>query len=417
MGQAERKRDMAHARNAPSDSKRWLLCAGALRRCRELGLDNNQGNTASREGTAAHWVRENCLELGLDPYDFIGTKIEIEGETFECDADMASALQPGIDRIRQFDGQLFVEKRVSTTPWVGLDEAGNEQGGTLDCGVVSDDLIVVSDLKYGLNIPVTAIRNYQQVLYALGFYEQIARHLTKATKFLIIIDQPRNNAGGGEWEVTLQELREIGEWIKERAALTFDPNAPCTPSSDACAWCPASRLIGACPEHESWTLDMLETELDDLDDFTDIGKPISPPKPDGLTPKRLGVIFQHRSILKKFIERIELHVKRDVLAGEGDLYGLKAVAGNRSKRVHKNEEESQEWLEENGYERAQFINEQLKTPAQLDKVCGRGKFPKDLVDGGDPKPTIVSIEDARPALPAENFVDDEVDDLDDFDEV
>lgn len=408
---------MAHARNAPSDSKRWLLCAGALRRCRELGLDNSEGNTASREGTAAHWVRETALDLGLDAYDFVGTTITVEGETFTCDVDMADALQSGIDRIRQFEGQLFVEKRVDTTPWVGLDEEGNPQGGTLDAGVVGDDLIVVSDLKYGRNIPVEAIRNYQQVLYALGFYEQIAKHLTKATRFLIVVDQPRNGAGGGEWETTLEELQKIGEWIKERAKLTFDPNASCTPSSDACMWCPASKQLGACPEYEAWTLEMLETDLEDLDDFAEYGVDVKPPAPDGLTPERLGVIFKHRSILKKFIERIEAHVTREVRAGEGEAYGLKAVAGNRSRRKHKDEDKSKSWLEENGYEHAQIINEELKTPAQLDKVCGRGKFPRDLVDGGDPKPTIVSIEDARPALPAENFVDSEVDDLDDLDEV
>lgn len=405
---------MAHARNAPSDSKRWLHCAGALRRCKDLGIDNSEGNTASREGTAAHWVREVCLDLGLDPYDFIGTKIQVDEETFLCDDDMASALQPGIDQLRSFSGKLFVEKRVNITPWVGLDEDGNEQFGTLDAGIVCEEVIVISDLKYGRHIAVGAIRNFQQVLYALGFYEQFARHATKATKFLIIIDQPRNSAGGGEWEVELEELRAIGEWIKERARLTFDPNAPCTPSKEGCEWCPASKRFGACGEYETWVLDQLQTELDDLDDFEEFGAELPLPKVESLSPSRLSAIFQNRSLLKKFIERVEQHVTRAVRGGDGEAYGLKAVDGKRSKRVHVDEEKSKTWLLENGYELDKIITIELKTPAQLDKVCGKGKFPKDLISGGEPTPTVVSIEDARPALPTEAQMDEEIEDLEDF---
>lgn len=405
---------MAHARNAPSDSKRWLLCPGALNRCKTLGLKDDGGNTASREGTAAHWVRETCLELGLDPYDFIGTRIAVEGETFVCDDGMASALQDGIDQIRRYDGPLFIELRVNITPWTGLDEDGNEQFGTLDAGVVGKDLIVISDLKYGANIPVEAIKNFQQVIYALGFYEQVAKHLTKATKFLIIIDQPRNSAGGGEWPVTLEELQKLGEWIKERAKLTFDPNAPCIASKEACTWCPAAKALGQCAEYDQWQTELFEADLDDLDDFVEFGTELKLPDPEVLTPERLGVIYQHRSIMKKFIERVEALVKRDVLQGRGEDYGLKAVAGKRSPRKHRDGFESEMWLFENGYKDAQIINRQLKTPSQLDKVCGRGKFPEDLIIGGNPTPTIVSIEDARLALPVENFIDEEVEDLDDF---
>jgi hypothetical protein len=405
---------MAHARNAPSDSKRWLLCLGALRLCKELGLDNSEGNTASREGTAAHWVREISLDLGLDPYDFINAKIQVDDETFVCDDDMAGALQWGIDRIRQFSGQIFIEKRVNITPWVGLDEDGNEQLGTLDVGIVCEEVIVISDLKFGRYIPVQAIRNYQQVLYALGFYEQFARHLTAATKFLIIIDQPRNSAGGGEWEVTLDELRAIGEWIKERAAKTFDPDAPRTPSNDACAFCSAAMRFGACPEYESWIMDQLETDLDDLEDFIEFGTELRPPRVEVMTPSRLSALFQNRSIIKKFIERVEKHVVHEVQSGMGDIYGLKAIAGKRSKRVHVDEQRSTAWLKENGYTDDEIIINQLKTPAQLDKVCGKGNFPSELISGGEPTPTVVSIEDARPAMPLDAILIEEVNDLDDF---
>jgi hypothetical protein len=211
--------------------------------------------------------------------------------------DVGHALLPGIDRCRQFLGKTFIELRVNTTPWVGRDEDGNEQGGTLDFGCVGEELIVISDLKFGRNIPVEAIRNYQQVLYALGFYHQVAKHITKATKFLIIIDQPRNSAGGGEWPVELAELEAIGEWIKVRAAETFDPAAPCTPSKDACTWCPAAKKMGACPEYEAWQISMLEQEIQDLDDFDAFGSALTVPDVSVMTPARITAIYMHRAML------------------------------------------------------------------------------------------------------------------------
>lgn len=359
-------------------------------------------------------MREECLELGLDPYDFIGTTVQMDGQRFICDEDMADALLPGIDRIRQFSGPVFVELRVNISPWVGLDEDGNEQFGTLDAGIVGDDLIVISDLKFGRGIPVEVYKNYQQVIYALGFYEQVAKYLTKATRFLIIIDQPRNAEGGGEWETDIDELRAIGEWIKERAALTFDGEAPCEPSKEACMWCPASKQMGACPEYETWQLSLFELDVMELDDVEDFDAELVMPDAATLNDSRLKVIYQHRAMMRKFIDRVEAEVIGATKAGEGSRFGTKLVSGKRSNRKHKDELESELWLFESGFSDDQIINKQLKTVAQLDKVCGKGKFPKDLIVGGEPRPVVAPIEDARPALQAANFIDEEVEDLDDF---
>lgn len=355
-----------------------------------------------------------CLELGFDPFDFTGTKIQVEGETFECDDDMAAALLSGIDRCRQFLGKTFVELRVDTTPWVGHDEDGNPQGGTLDFGCIGEDLIVISDLKFGRNIPVEAIKNYQQVLYALGFYHQVAKHLTKATRFLIIIDQPRNAAGGGEWEVSLDELEAMGEWIKVRAAETFNPNAPCTPSKDACTWCPAAKKMGACPEYESWTLSLFEQDIQDLDDFDDFGSEMTLPDPAVMTPARVSAIYMHRAMLRAFIDRVEKLITSETKSGFGDRYGMKLVEGDRSRRYHIDPKKSEEWLLENGFDSELIIHKELKSPSKLDKIVGRGKFPGELIRGGEKQHIAVPLEDARLAIPTEAATQQEVDDLDDF---
>jgi hypothetical protein len=150
----------AHARLGPSDSSRWLNCAGAVNFTKDYP---NEATEFAAEGTVAHWVREQCLDLGFEPFDFVGTKMRADGFMFEVDAEMAEHLQPGIDEIREFDGPLFVERRISLDRWMP------GQFGTLDAGVAGEKLIVISDLKFGEGVPVQAVENTQQMIYALGF--------------------------------------------------------------------------------------------------------------------------------------------------------------------------------------------------------------------------------------------------------
>lgn len=369
-------------------------------RCKKLGLTGDDGkvNSAADEGTAAHLIRELSLSVGLDAYDFVGTEVDVNGVIYVCDEDMADALQPGIDRVREFQGEMVIEYRVDTTPWVGLDEEGNRQGGTLDCGIIGDEEIIINDLKFGRGIPVEAVGNTQIRLYALGFYEQIAKHKTDATEFRFIIDQPRNAKGGGEWTQTLDELLAFGEYVKERAAMTFDPNAPCTPNMDSCLWCPAAKIDGACPEYEAWNLEFCDIEFENLDDYVEFGIDVETPDPEGLTTARKKAIYDHLPAIRKFLTRVEASVAADVRTGDGEKYGLKVVAGRRSNRKHADEEQSEAWLKKHGFKDDQIITKKLKTPAMLDKIVGKGKFPRDFVVGGEPTPSIVSIEDARPAL-------------------
>lgn len=387
-------------------------------RCKKLGLTGDDGkvNSAADEGTAAHLIRELSLSVGLDAYDFVGTEVDVNGVIYVCDEDMADALQPGIDRVREFHGEMVIEYFVDTTPWVGLDEEGNRQGGTLDCGIIGDEEIIINDLKFGRGIPVEAVGNTQIRLYALGFYEQIAKHKTDATKFRFVIDQPRNAKGGGEWTQTLDELLAFGEYVKERAAMTFDPNAPCTPNVDSCLWCPAAKVDGACPEYEAWNLEFCDIEFENLDDYVEFGIDVETPDPEGLTTSRKKAIYDHLPAIRKFLTRVEASVAADVRTGDGEKYGLKIVAGRRSNRKHADEEQSEAWLKKHGFKDDQIITKKLKTPAMLDKIVGKGKFPREFVVGGEPTPSIVSIEDARPALLVTSDFENLDEDFGDFDD-
>ncbi len=398
----------AHARLSPSDSGRWLNCPGSINFTAKI--KENRSSVHAAEGTVAHSVREDALFLGCDAYEFIGQVREADGMKFEVTEEMADFLQPGIDEIRQYEGEMFIEERLDLGRWMP------GQFGTLDVGIAGKKLIVISDLKFGSGVAVSAVKNTQQMIYALGFWDQIARHITDATDFLIIIDQPRNAAGGGSWSITLDELLAFGDELAEKAKLTESPDAPLIPSDYACQWCPAANVPGrpgGCPAHHQAQAALLDLHLEELDDLDDLGIEWSPPSFDALTPQRRAHIVRQKSSIEKWLER--LHADELALRiSDGPAHGLKAVAGRRPPQKWRDPAPAQAYLEKRVDDVEKIFTKKLITPTQAAKVLGLSRdqqLPSTLIDRGEPKPVLVPEADKRPAI---NHLD-AVDDFDDLD--
>src|SRR5690625_5897994 len=124
-----------------------------------------------------------------------------------------------------------------------------DQFGTVDTLIVRPDLIIVNDFKGGRGVVVDADNNLQMMLYALGAWDQIARHKTEATDFLLVIDQPRVRGQGSEWRTTLRELLIFAEKAAAAALRTLDPNAELVPSIGGCRFCKAAKH-SACRSEE-----------------------------------------------------------------------------------------------------------------------------------------------------------------------
>lgn len=357
-----------------------------------------------------HEGRQICLDWGYDAYDLIGREVEVEGVKGILDEEFADCVQPGIDEINQYNGRLFVEEWVDTTEWVGHDEHGNRQGGTIDALVVGKHLSVISDLKAGRGVAVQAVDNDQQTLYLLGAYRQIIRRLApECESFLVIIDQPRNSAGGGYWHLTLDELLERGERIKAAAAACDAPNAPLTPGPIQCQWCPAANVAGrpgGCPAHAQSMIDEIEMDFEDLDDV----EAWEPPLVAGLTPERLINLSQHRKSIENFLEYAHAMAIQH-LTTHGATAGQKAVLGRAGNRKWASEKSAEAFLRQQ-LPGGDPFNKKLKSPSQSEKEVGKKyKIPNSLIERGEPKPIMVPVEDARPAILS---VEQEFDDVDDL---
>jgi len=395
---------------SPSGAHRWSECPGAPNA--EDGLPDN-ASFAAKEGTFAHDIRERCLKTDKNAADYIGRKGEVEGEKFECDDVMAAHLQHGIDRLRKTaKGHWFIETAVSMEPWVpgGF--------GTLDFGAASRKLIVVDDLKYGAGIVVKPLRNLQLSLYGLGFWRTIARAYTKATDFLIRIDQPRAPGGGGEWETTLGELKEMGSELKRRAKLTEDPNAPRIPGVSQCRFCRAADA-GTCPEYERFNMKLLAAGLPNLDAEDDDAELVLE-DPKRMSPKKRSFIIRHTPMIKEWLAKLHEEALHDANMGR-PVPGMKLVQGRKGPRQWSDEEKAERLLkmyvqEADDVDLEAIYKMTLRSPTQVETVLGKEIYSKlerkglikqsegrlALVDDADKRPAIKSAIALLPNLEKEN---------------
>ena len=385
------------------------------------GLEDPTSEYAA-EGTAAHAISDDCLALGLNADDFIGSKLTVnerdedgnvtQSFTFEWTEEDAEQLQYGLDEIRAFEGEFFGEHRVDLSEVYGVEG----QFGTLDRGVVGKDLIVVGDLKWGRGIPVSPVENKQLMIYALGFWHNIARHRTKAKDFLFIIDQPRCPGGGGHWRCTLDDLLAFREKLREAAPKTLDPNAPRIASEKGCFWCrrrhqPPTEpgAVSGCKTYDEFVLDAIGSKFDDIDEGRMFGEHIPLAQYDEMAANRRTYIVKNRKMIEKWLEGLHAAVIQDGLNGE-EIPGLKVVDGRRGRRTWVDEKKADAFL-------AQQLGEdrftiKLKSVAQAVKSMPPDRRhlladSSDLFIEGTPKPVLVDEKDARPA---KKTVDEKFDD-------
>lgn len=346
------------------------------------------------EGTCAHEIRERCLNEGTDVNEYVGEWLEADGYKFQVEDDWVYALQPGIDRIREAGGEWHFEYKVDLSTWIP------ESFGTLDAGGILPDLIIIDDLKFGRGFVVDAVRNKQMMIYALGFWDNVARHKTDATQFLLRIDQPRGRGadGGSEWYVELDELIKFGEEVAAAAMLTEDPDAPAKVTPKGCHFCKVCSN-GACPELHGFMLN-LSTGFDLTHYEVDTEEGLELITTDRLSPELRSHIIRHKPLFNKWIQSVhDVHLG-DAIAG-APTPGFKAVE-TQSDRDWDDPEEAEEFLIQK-LPQHQVFNKKLKSPAQAEKLLGTRNWKKAekmivrrpgkpaLVDESDPRPPIIPV--------------------------
>lgn len=350
----------------------------------------DEGGIPAAEGTILHSFCEDCLRDDREAHELVGEVREHEGHKLELTEELAELIQVGLDEISMIPGKLFIERKVDLGLWMP------GQFGTLDVGIVGRERIHIWDWKWGY-LPVSPVENEQLMLYALGFWEGIARHKTDAVDFRLHIFQQRAPGGGGEWDVTLDRLLEFGREAKAKARATYADDAPRIPGPKQCIYCDGARSL-TCPEYSEYHLKLIVDEFDEMDERIELGVGPRLRPSSQMTPERRSFILENWPSISKWYERLHADALDDAMKGL-PVPGLKAVMGRNPPRKWADPEAVEPALQR--ALDADAYTKKLVSPTQAEKLLSPrlySKLANEHLAKQEPKPTLVSDQDSREAV-------------------
>ena len=179
-----------HAYLAASASERWLHCPPSAKLCAQ---EEDQGSPYAQQGTDAHELCQHLLEkaLGRQTRDPTEDLTYYDAEMQEAAEGYASFVMEQVAEAKTLcaDPLICVEQTVDFSKWVP------HGFGTADALIVADDLLYITDFKYGVGCLVSAsgedgTGNSQLKCYALGALDTFG-NLFDIKRIRLSIYQPR----------------------------------------------------------------------------------------------------------------------------------------------------------------------------------------------------------------------------------
>lgn len=354
----------AHAKLSPSARHRWGACAGAVRE--EAKYPEQPAGPAAIDGTHSHTLLEWCVENNLtDPAVMLGKVMSDDDGEFTVEQDRVDRVRIAVEYIKARKAEMGLcvvrqEHEVNPAPLLGRDD----MGGTVDCMIVSDDMLEIIDYKDGIN-PVLAKNNPQMEQYAWG---ALAEYDTKFKRIRMTIVQPKLKLKGidpiSSHEVDIADFLRKKDAIIAQAAATDDPNAPLTPGEEQCKYC---RAKGGCAALTSHALKASGISFDDL------SKQAANKEPTELTDEQLRELVEAAPLIKQMLEAAQAEALRRLQDGK-TIAGLKLVRGRGSREWAYDEAEMEAKLKKFGLPKSVIWQTKLISPAQVESVTwGEGK--------------------------------------------
>ena len=275
---------------------------------------------------------------------------------------------------------VAIEKRLDYSDYVP------EGYGTGDCIIIAGTVLHVIDLKYGKGVPVSAKKNPQMALYALGAYVDYSFLYPIETVKMTIV-QPRLDSIS-EWEISVQKLLNFGEYVKPIAAVAFAGEGEFV-SGEHCRFC---RAKARCRARSEFNLVLEEYQAK---------------KPELLSNDEIGRILVRAQNLAKWVTDLEDYALAECLDGR-DVPGWKVVEG-RSNRAFSDQDAAFATLISNGIEEAMLYERKPITLTATETLLGKAKFSELLspfVVKPPGKPALVVESDKREPLKRASAADD-----------
>ncbi len=383
----------AHALLSASGAARWMECTPSARLEEVHG--EKKTSAYAQEGTLAHELSELFLRHDVlqDISDVEFTKEFdriVENELFT--EDMPDNIGPYVDycsaqyaeaQTKDKFAVIKLEQKLDLTQYVP------DSFGTADCSIIANGVLEIIDLKYGKGIPVYAIWNRQLMLYALGaLYEFECLYDIETVKLTIV--QPRID-NISTWEISVAELYEWADTVlKERATLAYAGEG----ELKAGDWCKFCGVKNRCRKLYEETIDIAKR------DFS---------KPALLQDSEIVEILEKAPKLIDWLTSLREYAQEKAVSGK-NWPGFKLVEG-RSVRKWADPELVEDFLLSKCPELSSedLYDLKLKSLTAIEKLVGKTRFAKiasDIIVKPAGSPTLVPVADKRPALGAEDAIND-----------
>lgn len=426
----------AHSRFSASASDRWMACPGSMPMT--VGAPR-KSSAYSAWGTLAHDLAAKFLADGDQPAGYLGRIFTVDGHTIEVDDGMVSCILAYVEVVRDYqgDGALLVEQRVCYAEYLDTPEV--EAWGTADAIIARDNELIVIDLKTGMGVEVSAERNSQMSLYALGALAACQGIAGDFTRVRMVISQPRIKKAPSEWDISVEELEA---WARSTARSAASSVRVATemykadhasfkstflrPGEKQCKFCSAKAECPALRDEVATTVTEFGYAPATPDEFADMTLvPCQSPKAD---PTWLAACLSKVDLIEDWCKAIRAETERRLLAGES-VPGYKLVQGKKGARQWESEEAAKEVLKSIRLRDDQMYDFSVKSPAQIAKlgpaldkngaikpikdgdpkpVIGPRQWPRvaAIIKQSQGKPHVAPVDDPRPALEIKPVVDD-----------
>ena len=364
----------AHAVLSASASSRWLACPPSAKLNAEIP---DITTDYAREGTCAHEIAKYKVNklLGIEAKDPTENLDFYDSEMEECTESYAQYIAEQISKYS--DPVVMVEQRLDFSKYVpgGF--------GTGDCIIVADDVLTVIDYKHGKGVAVSAERNSQMMLYALGALK-LFDSLYDIKEICMVIFQPRIE-NVSESVISVSELLHWAEnELKPKAELAAKGEGEFC-AGEHCRFC---KVKATCRKRAEYNLTLAQY------DFAPAAT---------LEDREIEAILEKADALTAWAADVKEYALSQALAGK-QWTGYKVVEG-RSNRKYTDEKavaEAVKAIGENPYSEPEVLG----ITAMTKLLGGKKKFDELLskyVCKPQGKPTLVPSSDKRKAWnPAQN---------------
>ena len=360
-----------HAILSASASERWLNCPPSARLCEAY---EDKGSDYAAEGSDCHALCEFRLKqaLGIPAENPIENLSWYSEEMEECAAGYVAYVTELLETAKQTcsDPVVMIEQRVDFSRWV---QSGY---GTADLILIADGTLNICDYKHGKGVEVSAERNPQMMLYALGALE-IFDGIYDIDTVRMTIFQPRKS------NVSVYEMSKdaLLEWanteLTQKAQLAYEGKG----DFHSGEWCRFCKAKAECRERAEANLalakyDFEEPALLDDDEIADI----------------LGKV----DALTAWAADVKDYALQQAVSGK-EWTGWKLIEG-RSNRKYTNDAVVAATVEGAGFD--PYERKVLGITA-MQKLLGKSRFEELLapyIEKPQGKPTLVPESDKRPAI-------------------